>query len=117
MVHVRRRRSLPAHRSGCRNAPQLELALACRHQRIGLRACEASSDCEKSIAVLLGQPILLEGGCDFGAVEIGDRLTAPHALARVLHIELVDAPADPRADGGQLRLRLLHASKGIDIWS
>ena len=67
------------------------------------------------IAILLSQAILLDRGRDFRAVQVGHCLAAVHALASVLHIELVNAAADARAHRGKLRLGLLHAAKRDNI--
>ena len=89
--------------------------LAGLHQRIGLRARKSIVRLLQLIAILLRQVILLDGRGNFRAVNIGHRLSAAHALACVLHIELVHAATDARAHSGKLRLRLLHAAKGGNV--
>ena len=97
------------------NTPKLQLVLACLHQRIGLRARKRIVRLLEPFAVFLGQAIFLNGGCNFRTVDFRHRLAAAHTLSRVLHIQFVHASTDARAHRRKLSLRLLHASKRVNV--
>ncbi len=97
------------------DSPQLQLALARAHQRVGLCARTGIVGVSQLLAVLLCQPVVLDRRRHLRTVYIRHRLAAPHTLACVLHIELVHTPADARAHRCELRFGLLHAAKCVDV--
>jgi len=97
------------------NAPKLQFALACVDQCVCLGAYARIVGVAQLLAILLRQAIIFDCRSNLGTIYVSDRLTAPNALAGVLHVEFIDASADARAHCGKLRFGLFHTAKRINV--